>query len=47
MMFFLSINVSRDLREFVLAQSEGAVAFLSSKFELRMDLFVYTKGSRA
>src|SRR2546422_5168697 len=47
MMFFLSINVVRDFHEFVLAQSEDAVTFLPSKFELRVDLFVYTKRSRA
>src|SRR2546422_210920 len=47
MMFFLSINVARDLSELVLAQTEDPVAFLPSKFELGIDLFVYTKGSCA
>src|SRR5438270_1536314 len=47
MMFFLSINVARDLRKFVLAQGEDSVTFLPSKFELGIDLFIYTKRSRA
>ena len=38
MMFFLSINIARDLGELVLAQSEDAVTFLPSKIELRGSL---------
>src|SRR5438067_13850031 len=47
MMFFLSLNVVRDLHEFIHAHREDAVTFLPMKFELGMDLFVYTKRSRA
>ncbi len=36
-MIFLSINVVRDLHEFILAHREDAVTFLPMEFELGMD----------